>query len=403
MAKPEVNLVSLVQSARERIVEFGQCLLRAPSMTGEEREVAQLVLRELEILGYDQAWADEAGNVIGKLDGGSGRTTLLHSHMDIVDPGDESRWSHPPFSGDIAEGYLWGRGASDTKGCLMAQVYALGLLREAGLCPAGDVYLAAVVCEEAGGLGTRYLTRSFKPDLAIIGEPSGNALRRGHRGRFEFIVTFQGRSAHASVPEWGRNPHYAMARFLLALREAPMLRDPLYGGSSVSPTLAYVRPPSSNVIPSDVTVHLDWRNAPGESVEDAETLLKGLLAEAVEPGIEASLSVRTRPLRTYTGMEEDLRLEAYSFNMDRCDPVVMSAHRVLEQALRRTVEVGVWSFCTDGGILFAAGVPCVGFGPGEEAMAHVVDERLEIEQLLEATVGYMALALRMGEPERFTA
>ena len=59
--------------------------------------------------------------------------------------------------------------------------------------------------------------------------------------------------------------------------------------------------------------------------------------------------------------------------------------------------IDVWAFCTDGGHLASAGIPCIGFGPGEEEMAHVLDERLKIDQLLEATAGYMALALRMGE------
>ena len=71
---------------------------------------------------------------------------MLHSHMDIVDPGDVTRWRHAPFAGELEDGCLWGRGAVDDKGSLMAMVYAVGLLREAGLRPAGEVLLAAV-CE----------------------------------------------------------------------------------------------------------------------------------------------------------------------------------------------------------------------------------------------------------------
>lgn len=398
---PETKLSSLVQDARERIVDFGQRLLRTPSFSGKEKQIAGLVLNEMQTLGYDEAWVDEAGNVLGKLSGGPGRTTMLHAHMDIVDPGDVSRWSHPPFSGEIAEGYLWGRGSSDTKGCLMAQVYAVGLLREAGLRPAGDVYVAAVVGEEVGGFGSHYLINSFEPtiDVAIIGEPSSNTLRRGHRGRFEFIITMRGRSAHASAPQRGLNPHYPMARFLLALRETPMMRGPIFGGSSVAPTLGYVDQTSSNVIPAEATIHLDWRTTPAETLQNAQAILKRLFAETVEPGIQASVEVRSCPVRAYTGLEMTVRHELPSFCLQRDDPLLVSAEAILEQALGRPVDVGVWTFCTDGGILYAAGVPCIGFGPGEEAMAHVLDERLNIEQMLEATAGYMALALKMGDAE----
>ncbi|NLD72157.1 MAG: M20/M25/M40 family metallo-hydrolase, partial [Chloroflexi bacterium] len=75
---------------------------------------------------------------------------------------------------------------------------------------------------------------------------------------------------------------------------------------------------------------------------------------------------------------------------------LVAARESLVRALGRPVEVGVWTFCTDGGHLAAAGVPCIGFGPGGEDQAHVYDERLSIDELLEATVAYMALALNGG-------
>jgi len=389
-------LRSLVEDARGRILRFAQLVLGTPSLSGHERQVAHLVRSEMEALGYTEMWVDEVGNVIGRLAGGDGHTTLLHAHMDVVDPGEASRWRYAPFSGKIAEGYLWGRGASDTKGAIVAQVYAVGLLREAGLRPAGDVYVSAVVAEESAGPGTRHLLRSLTPDLAIIGEPSGNSLRRGHRGRVEFVVAIRGRSAHASAPDRGLNPHFSMARFLLGLRQMPMVTDPVFGASTVTPTLAYVDQISSNVIPAQVTVHLDWRTVPGESTDDAHELLERLLAQSLEPGIGAEVSIRRRSLRAYTGLEDTFELSTPGFCLEADDPRLLRAHAILERALARPVGVGVWTFSTDGGFLSDAGIPCIGFGPGQEEMAHVIDERLAIDQLLEATVGYMALALEMG-------
>ena len=395
---PNTDLHALVDAARGRFLAFAQRLLQAPSLSSQEKPTADLILAEMRSLGYDAASVDGAGSVLGMIRGRSSEHNILfHAHMDVVDPGDASRWSYPPFGGQIADGYLWGRGAADDKGCIIAQLYAIGLLKEAGLIPPRDVYVAAVVNEETAGLGTKYLLRSFVPDLAIIGEPSGNILRRGHRGRYEFVLTWQGRSAHASAPQRGLNPHYSMARFLLALRDAPLTVEPVFGGTTVSPTLAYVDQSSSNVIPAQITLHLDWRNAPGEMATDAQALLERLLRETADPGVETHIALRTRQMRTYTGYEETIQLDARSFLRAEDDPLLLRAKRVLSEALGRPMGVDVWRFCTDGGFIAAAGVPCLGFGPGEDIMAHVVDERLAIAQLLEAVVGYMALALRLPD------
>lgn len=392
----------IAQGARDRIVGFCQRAIQAESLPGHEGALAALVRDEMRTLGYDAVQVDEAGNVIGKLNGADGRTALLHAHLDIVDPGDATRWRFPPYSGTVTEGHVWGRGTSDTKGSLVAMVYALGLLREAGLAPPGDVYMSAVVGEEIGGLGTRHLIAHPEsmggrlPDLAVIGEPSANTLRRGHRGRFEFVVTMHGRSAHASAPERGRNPHYAMSRFLLALRDTPMMADDTFGGSSVVPTLLYVDQTSSNVIPAEVSVHLDWRKAPSETLEQARAVIDDLVSRAIEPDISASVRLRSRRHHTYTGLEIEAEHRLESFCLDADDPDLLLAHRALEEALWRPVETSVWTFCTDGGHLYAAGVPCIGYGPGNEAMAHVLDERISIEQLVEATTAYMALAMALG-------
>lgn len=390
------DLLALAEGARDRILALAQGLVQIPSLTGHEGKVAALVEGAMRGLHYDEVRTDEAGNVLGKLAGEGGWSVLLHAHMDIVDPGDAGPWRFPPYAGEVAEGYLWGRGASDDKASLATQVMAVGLLREAGITPPGDVHVAAVVGEEVGGYGTRHMLQGWRPDVAVIGEPSGNALRRGHRGRFEFLVTFRGRSVHASAPDRGLNPHYSMARFLLALRDAPMALDAVFGDTTVAPTLAYVDQKSSNVIPAALTVHLDWRNAPAETSEQAQALLERLANESAEAGVRPEVRLRTWTARSYTGVEQPITFAMPGCRLEEDAPVWLAARRAVEHAVRRPVEVGLWRFATDGGRLDAAGVPCVGFGPGEEAMAHVVDERVSIDQMVEATAAYMGLALALG-------
>ncbi len=353
---PTPDLLALAELARDRIVALAQGLVQTPSLTGKEGKAAALVEGAMRGLHYDEVRVDEVGNVLGRLAGGGGRSVLLHAHLDIVDPGDPGPWRFPPYAGKVAEGFLWGRGASETEASLASQVMAVGLLREAGIMPPGDVHVAAVVGEEIGGYGTRHMLQGWRPDVAVIGEPSGNTLRRGHRGRFEFLVTFHGRSAHASAPGRGLNPHHSMARFVLALRQAPMARDAVFGDTTVTPTLAYVDQTSSNVIPAALTVHLDWRNAPAETPEEAQALLERLAGESAEEGYTARGALadvdgprlhRARATHhlCHAGLPAGRGRARVDYGTTRC-------HR----GPRPSGEVGLWTFATDGGRLNAAGV-----------------------------------------------
>jgi acetylornithine deacetylase/succinyl-diaminopimelate desuccinylase-like protein len=97
------------------------------------------------------------------------------------------------------------------------------------------------------------------PGVVVIGEPSGNRVKRGHRGRTELVVRAQGRSAHASAPDRGLNPLATIARFILGLQHLEMTRDPDLGGSTVAPTLIRTDQTSPNVIPSEVELRRSVR------------------------------------------------------------------------------------------------------------------------------------------------
>ncbi|MFQ5578706.1 MAG: M20 family metallopeptidase, partial [Anaerolineae bacterium] len=206
MAAPLQHMLHAAQTMQPRLVQFVQTLVQTPSPPGHEEAAARLVQTEMRRLGYDDVTVDSYGNVIGQVKGGPGPTLMLNGHIDHVDPGDKTGWPHPPFSGQIAQGHLWGRGSVDMKGPVACMVYAPALLKEMGLTPPGDIYVTAVVMEEVGGVGSSYLATHLKTDLAVVGEPSGNTLRRGHRGRVEAQLTVTGKSIHASVPHLGVNP-----------------------------------------------------------------------------------------------------------------------------------------------------------------------------------------------------
>jgi putative selenium metabolism hydrolase len=387
------DLWRLVEAQQENMVTFAQALVRTPSMPGQEADVAALVQAEMQRLGYDAVWADEAGNVVGRIEGGEGPTLMLNGHMDHVDAGAAARWRHPPYGGEIHGGELWGRGAADMKGALAAMVHAGGLVKRAGVRPRGDLYVCGAVQEEVGGLGSRHLARTLGVDRAVIGEASGNQLRRGHRGRVELVAHLAGRSVHASMPDLGVNPHFSMARFVAGLCGMEMATDPAYGASTVTPTRVVSEPGSANVTPSHLHLVLDWRNIPGESPAEIVAKVEGLLARSLEPGCRGEVEIAPKELVSYTGLRMAYADVFPSFTTAADDPWLAEAQAVLSAAWGREVEVATWRFATDGGHLAAAGTTVLGFGPGDDAVVHTVEERLPIGQLVESVVGYLALSL----------
>jgi len=389
---PEANLSAIARACQPELIGFAQRLVQTPSLPGNEGEVANLIQVEMGRLGFDEVTTDHVGNVIGRVRGGDGPVLMFNGHMDHVDPGDPAGWSHAPYGGDVIEGELWGRGCVDMKGPLAAMIYAAGLASQHNLSLPGDLIVACVVMEEVGGVGTRSLVSRLKPSMAVVGEPTAGGLMRGHRGRVQLVVRVAGHSVHASVPDQGVNPHYALARFLARLETLPMATSPVFGPSSVAPTLYHTDQTSANVIPGEAHLTLDWRNVPEETPEQILERLGPLLAESLPLGAEGQVSVTHDRFTAYTGHVEDFDRIFPSFVLSPDHPLLRSAQHVLSQALNRPLPVGIWRFATDGGHLMAAGVPTIGFGPGDPALVHTNRERLSVDALVEGLAGYMALA-----------
>jgi putative selenium metabolism hydrolase len=393
---PDPDLRHLAETHGSDLIGFTRRLVQTPSLPGHEAEIAGLVKAEMERLDFDEVTSDSVGNVVGWVRAGDGPSLMFNGHMDHVDPGDPAGWPYPAYAAEVVEGELWGRASVDMKGPLAAMIYAAGLVKQHQLPFEGTLAVACAVLEEVGGMGTRALVSRFKPAWAVVGEPSNNGLMRGHRGRVELAARVVGRSVHASVPGQGVNPHYALARFLTRLEGLPMTQDPLFGASSVAPTLYYTDQTSANVTPGEAQLTLDWRNVPGETAEQIVQRLAPLLAESLPPGAEGQVHVPSKRITSYTGHVEDLPSIFPSFVLPAGHPVLQAAGSILSQALGRPVPLGIWQFATDGGHLMAAGVPVLGFGPGDPALAHTNRERLPVDALLEGLVGYLALATGLG-------
>lgn len=371
----------------ENALSFAQDLIRIPSLSGEEGEVAKRILLEMEALGYDETRIDEVGNVIGTVRGGQGGPpVMLNCHMDVVAEGDPGAWEHPPFAAEVAGGFLHGRGAMDIKGPLALQTYAAASLR--GSAP-GDVVVAHTVFEERAGWGMEHLMASgrVKPAAVVIGEATGGDIATGHRGRGELEVILQGVAGHASAPERARNALDLVPPVLKSLAELATLQgeDPVLGKASLVATQLDVSPESRNVIPDRVVVVVDWRILPGSTDDELEDQIRQALSPNLRK-LPEGVAVEVRTARewqeTYTGIAELRNLFTPGFLMDADDPLVVAAAGAVGRRKEEgSARMRPWTFATDGGWSCGVfGVPTLGFAPGEEGFAHTNRERLDLNE-----------------------
>lgn len=381
-------------SRSDLCVEWTRDLIRIPSLPGQESELADRVMDRLRQSGLDEVWRDDVGNVLALYRGrGESAPLILNTHLDHVDPGDPGRWPHPPFSGDLADGRIWGRGAVDIKGPLAAQMTALVSLAEEGRRPPGDIHLTAVVQEEVGGLGARHLASSLEAPYVIIGEPSRNQLKRGHRGRVQFSVRFEGSSVHASIPEAGINPLESLARFIAGLEKVEHADDEELGLSTLAPTLVSTDQRSPNVTPGQVEMTIDWRTVPAEDVDDIRQRLQGLAEECAVGGASAIVEIAEKELVSYTGKRIEMQLSHPAFLRPSGDPAVEAAARVLENSSGDPHHAGIWRFATDGGHFAEKGKTVIGFGPGDDRLAHTWRESIGVSELTRGVEAYRSLIL----------
>ena len=229
------ELLATVDGAREEIVRLHQELVRIPTVnvgprpdTGNETPACELVQAKLREAGVQSEILESApgrGNLIARMPAGDGKRLLLMSHTDVVPVEDETLWEHPPFSGTIDRGRIYGRGADDDKADVVAHAMALVLLQRAGVRLGGElVYLAAADEESGGRWGAGWIADNYpekiRADVAI-NEGGGNPIPTpggllypictGEKGRLEARLTRKGRSGHASRPWAADNPVPVMA------------------------------------------------------------------------------------------------------------------------------------------------------------------------------------------------
>ena len=387
----------LTPERREQAIHLCQALIQRQSYSGHEDGVVARMKQAFHELAYDDIYVDSYGNILGRIKGNRrGKVLLLDGHIDIVPVPDPSRWTHQPFGGEIADGKIYGRGSSDMKGAVAAMMAAAAFFaQDTQRDFAGEVIVSGVVYEECfEGVAARKISERIHPDYVVIGESSELNLKRGQRGRAEIVVETFGKPAHSANPRAGINAVYKMAELIREIAKLKAPAHPILGEGILELTDIKSSPyPGASVVPDYCRATYDRRLLVGETKQSVLQPLLDLIRErkSGDTQFDATVSFAAGVDRCYTG--EEIRGERFfpGWVFDDTDEFVETALAGLRGA-GLDPKITQYSFCTNGSHYAGeAGIKTIGFGPSRENLAHTIDEYIEVDQLLKATMGYYGI------------
>ena len=218
----EEKVLNYIDDHKDEIIGFMQRLIQTKSITGDESAIAALMAEESERDGLEVELVEPAENrvsVVARYKGTTGKpNVMMYTHYDVVPPGDPETWSHPPFSGEITDGWIWGRGARDNKIATCGIAMAFRAIKECGIKLKGDIIFTHVADEEKGGkFGYRViLDKGYGDDVDFLFYPhggDGNQVVIAANGAVNYYIKLLGRSAHTSRLEDGILAHSDAASF----------------------------------------------------------------------------------------------------------------------------------------------------------------------------------------------
>ena len=407
MNKIEEKVLSMIDEAE--VVSFLQELIRCKSTypPGDTREVADVCLQKLKEAGIEAEllypsqdiiaiWDDGVDNnkipsVLGTVKGKQEKPVLLfNAHIDTVSVEDSEKWKHDPFSGEIEDGYIYGRGAGDDKGSVAAQVMAAVAIARAGVELNGTLMVNPVADEEASAFrGTQWLRDAgyLRPDYLIIGEQTYNKASVAERAMLWLEVTIKGKAAHGAMPWEGNNAIVRAAEFinLIETELVPRLKGRTHqylphSTVNVSKINAGI---NSNAVPEICKIFIDRRYIPGETkesvIKEIEELLKSLCDNT-------------------TSFQWDLKViwDAGSpVGTNPKETLVKELLNAIKEVTGEITEPTGYRQGSDGRLFADRGIPIVHFGPSDPAVGHSTDEKVSVKQLLDATKVYVLTALHM--------
>jgi putative selenium metabolism hydrolase len=368
-----------VKIDQEGLIEFTQDLIRTPSLSMQEEEVANLVAKKMREVGFDAVHVDPIHNVTGFLYGEDPEPELIfNGHMDHVPPGDMPE----PYSGKMADGSKYGvkgrviegRGACDMKGAVASMIYGAKALKERGVRLNKTFVMTAVAREEmAKGEGILRLLEQegLKGKMAVSGEATRLQTHVGHRGKLEFTLGVKGKTAHASNPSRGINAVYKMCDFIGDMREHYKLPSHPMLGRCTFTVIDIVSGPGrlGPITPDWCEIALDRRYLPEETAASVQKEIQTLIEDR---------SKNDPDFKAKVGLVKDFP----PLYCPEDEPIVKIIQKARETVIGAKGELSTWKFGVDGTFIQRAGIPCAGFGPGDERFAHTPEDHVPVADLI---------------------
>ena len=388
-----------VESHRTEIIQFLKDIIAIPSMDSQIGPVGERIGAEMRKLGFDEVRFDVMGNILGRIGSGP-RVMVFDSHIDTVGIGDPAEWTHDPFTGKEEDGIFFGRGACDEKGSTPGMVYGLAIARDMGLLEGWTVYYFGNMEEWCDGIAPNSFVDvdpKVKPDFVVIGEPTKMQVYRGHKGRIELKVTAKGKSAHAASNHMGDNAIYTLLPVIAGIRDLePKLGDhPFLGHGKITVSDLHVQTPSINAVPDEAFIYIDRRLTFGETRQEAMEQVKALIPPEFKDKIKVEELFYDEP--SYTGFKFPVDKYFPPWALDETHPLVTAGQTVREAMGYPHAPSGKWAFSTNGTYWAGkAGIPCIGFAPGDEETAHTVLDSVPIDDVVKSTVFYALMTVAMN-------
>ncbi len=399
---------------RQELIDLTKDLLRIPSHTGvetQEKEIAAYMLNFFQkhgIHSHLQHVEKERSNVIAFIKGKKapeGKSLMLNGHIDTEKPDDMNEAlfgaemsSSQIFSGEVKQGYIWGRGAVDMKGPVAAMMMTLVVLKRAEQELDGDIVFTGVVGEETRSKGMESLVacerclgdHDISLDGAVVGEPTDFKYVASHRGLVWLDVKFRGKGAHSGKPQQGINAIEKAVVFLNKVREElyPKLKERKHDfmGTSVMNIGTIQGGTGQSTVAEEALVRLDRRYVEGETLASVIQEYQDIADEMIKEDPRIHIEISQTP-------ESVSVLPHPPLNTGMDESIVLAVKQALQQVLGYEPEVHTEYGWTDGALISNyMKIPTVVFGPGDIALAHTADEKIDISDLVKSVQVYTHIA-----------
>ena len=377
------KLLDCVKANEEQMIQLLSDMVKIPSVSGEEEKLAEFVNDYCKKLGFESE-IDRHGNVLAILKGKRpGKRIAFNSHLDTVPVGDG--WDSDPFSGKVEDGKLWGRGSTDCKAAIAAQIIAAKSMVDAGIDFAGEIALMYPVDEEVQDIsrkGTlKMLHDGFTADMCVNGEDTDLKLCLVCEGMLEIKVTTYGVGAHGATPYKGVNAIGNMCKVYNEIQKIVPGTNKYAGSGSINPGVICGGERSS-VVPDRCEMKVSRFTVPGENGElflkQVNEIINKLKEE--DPTFDAKVEL------TYDSNPSIVSEDAEIVK------AVVKAHEQIgkECPLCGTPQHDDADFLTN-----YSHIPTVIYGPGTGLLAHMPNEYVLLDEVKEACAVYALTCLEV--------